>query len=380
MIDLKYIGNRIRTLRLERGMTQSEFASLMCISFQAVSNWERGITSPDLDNVVRIAELFGITVDELLRPRGEELFLGIDGGGTKTEFAVISSDGGVVARSVKSGCNPNDVGYSRALAVIREGIDSILADYQSINAAFLGIAGISVGNHAKRLYSDLKKCYPKIKIQIKSDIFNLFAMCDGASMAVISGTGSVVFVKDGDEYRRIGGWGYLLDNAGSGYDIGREAIRTALYEEDMKKSPSRLANMLRERLNVKTVWEHLNTIYAEGKPYVAELASVVFEAYSMGDENAARIIEESARGLAKLLNAGVEIYGAEPVAVASGGLFTHYTEIMREHIEKYSEVKLITGGLPPIYGACKSARLMADSVIPTSFYDNFKNSYGGVNK
>ena len=144
MIDLKYIGNRIRALRLERGMTQSEFASLMCISFQAVSNWERGITSPDLDNVVRIAELFGITVDELLRPRGEDLFLGIDGGGTKTEFAVISSDGGVVARSVKSGCNPNDVGYSRALAVIREGIDSILADYQSINAAFLGIAGISV--------------------------------------------------------------------------------------------------------------------------------------------------------------------------------------------------------------------------------------------
>lgn len=380
MIDLKYIGNRIRTLRLERGMTQSEFASLMCISFQAVSNWERGITSPDLDNVVRIAELFGITVDELLRPRGEDLFLGIDGGGTKTEFAVISSDGGVVARSVKSGCNPNDVGYSRALAVIREGIDAILADYQSINAAFLGIAGISVGNHAKRLYSDLKKCYPKIKIQIKSDIFNLFAMCDGASMAVISGTGSVVFVKDGDEYRRIGGWGYLLDNAGSAYDIGREAIRTALYEEDMKKSPSRLANMLRERLNVKTVWEHLNTIYAEGKPYVAELATVVFEAYLMGDENAARIIDESARGLAKLLNAGVEIYGAEPVAVASGGLFTHYTEIMREHIEKYSEVKLITGGLPPIYGACKSARLMADSVIPTSFYDNFKNSYGGVNK
>lgn len=380
MIDLKYIGNRIRTLRLERGMTQSEFASLMCISFQAVSNWERGITSPDLDNVVRVAELFGITVDELLRPRGEELFLGIDGGGTKTEFAVISSDGGLVARSVKSGCNPNDVGYSRALAVIREGIDAILADYQSINAAFLGIAGISVGNHAKRLYSDLKKCYPKIKIQIKSDIFNLFAMCDGASMAVISGTGSVVFVKDGDEYRRIGGWGYLLDNAGSAYDMGREAIRTALYEEDMKKSPSRLANMLREGLNVKTVWEHLNTIYAEGKPYIAELASVVFEAYLMGDENAARIIDESARGLAKLLNAGVEIYGAEPVAVASGGLFTHYTKIMREHIEKYSEVKLITGGLPPIYGACKSARLMADSVIPTSFYDNFKNSYGGVNK
>ena len=77
MIDLEYIGNRIRALRLERGLTQSEFADLLCISFQAVSNWERGIASPDLDNIVRIAELFGTTVDELLRQRGEDLFLGI---------------------------------------------------------------------------------------------------------------------------------------------------------------------------------------------------------------------------------------------------------------------------------------------------------------
>lgn len=380
MIDLEYIGNRIRTLRLERGLTQSEFADLLCISFQAVSNWERGIASPDLDNMVRIAELFGTTVDELLRQRGEDLFLGIDGGGTKTEFAVISSDGGVLMRTVKSGCNPNDIGYSRTLSLLREEIDKILSDYHTIKAMFLGIAGIGVGNHSERLYSDLKKIYPKTKIQIKSDTFNLFAMCDDASMAVISGTGSVVFVKTENEYKRIGGWGYLLDSAGSAYDIGREAIRTALHEEDMKKSPSQLSNMLRKKLNVKTVWEHVNTIYSEGKPYIAELASVVFEAYRVGDENAVRIIDESARALADLLNAGIELYGIKPTAVASGGLFTHYTQIMREHIKKYSNVRLMIDNLPPIYGACKSARLMTGSVIPESFYENFKKTYGGEDK
>ena len=380
MIDLKLIGNRIRELRLERGFTQSEFADLLCISFQAVSNWERGIASPDLDNLVRIAELFGTTVDEILRPKSEDLFLGIDGGGTKTEFAVISSDGSVLMRVMKKGCNPNDIGYLGAFELLREGIDTVLTDHQSIKSMFLGIAGISVGNHTERLYSDLKKYYPKIKIRIQSDTFNLFAMCDNASMAVISGTGSVVFVKTGADYKRIGGWGYLLDNAGSAYDIGREMLRTALYEEDMRKAPSRLANMLRKKLNTKTVWEHLNTIYSEGKPYIAELASVVFEAYRKGDEDAIRIIDESAKALANLLNAGVELYGAEPIAVASGGLFTHYTDIMSEHIKKYSNVKLIIGGLPPIYGACKSARLMASSVISDSFYDNFKKTYEGVSK
>lgn len=380
MIDSKYTGNRIKALRLERGLTQSEFAELLCISFQAVSNWERGATYPDLDNVVRIADLFGVTVDDLIRPRREGLLLGIDGGGTKTEFTVISHDGSVVMSTVKDGCNPNDVGYSRTLSILREEIDKILSEYQSIEAMFLGIAGITVGNHAARLYSDLKKCYPNTKIQVQSDIFNLFAMCENASMAVISGTGSVVFVKNGTEYKRIGGWGYLLDDAGSGYDIGRAAIRVALYEEDMKKKPSRIGNMLRKKLNVKTVWEHLNTIYTEGKPYIAELASVVFDAYRKGDEEAMQIIDDNAKALAKLLNAGVELYGANPIAIANGGLFTHYTDIMLKHIEKYSEIKLITSNLPPIYGACKSAYLMVSSDITSDFYDNFKNTYKGASK
>ena len=380
MIDLGYVGCRIKALRLERGLTQSEFAEILCISFQAVSNWERGITSPDLDNLVRIAKLFGVTVDELLRPKSEDLYLGIDGGGTKTEFAVISSDGRVLMRTVKSGCNPNDIGYTRMLSILKKEIDKILSDFQSVKSIFLGIAGITVGNHSKRLFTDLTKCYPKTGIQIQNDVYNLFAMDDNASMAVISGTGSVVFVKSGAEYKRIGGWGYLLDNAGSAYDIGREAIRTALYEEDMKKAPSKLSNILRKKLNVKTVWEHVNTIYSEGKPYIAELSSVVFEAYRKGDETAAGIIDESAKALANLLNSGVKLYGVKPVAVASGGLFTHYTDIMRDHIKKYSDVELIIEGLPPIYGACKSAYLTVSSDISESFYDNFKNTYEGVNK
>ena len=378
MINSEYMGNRIKALRLERGLKQSEFADLLSVSFQAVSSWERGVSYPDLDNIVHIADLFGITVDELIRPKHERLLLGIDGGGTKTEFTLVSCDGSVIMRTVKSGCNPNDVGYSKSFALLRDEINKIISKYKSVEAIFLGIAGITAGNNKEKLYSDLKSCYPNTKIQIQSDIFNLFAMCDNTSMAVISGTGSVVFVKNGTEYKRIGGWGYLLDDAGSAYDIGKAAIQMALYEEDMKKTPSRLANMLRKKLNAKTVWECISTVYSEGKPYIAELASVVLEAYRKGDENAERIIDENAKALAKLLNAGVELYGVRPNAIASGGLFTHYTDIMRYHIGKYSEIELLTFDLPPIYGACKSAYLMVNSDIPATFYDNFKNTYGGI--
>ena len=67
MVDTKCIGNRIKALRLERGMTQNSFAEVLGVSFQAVSNWERGVAPPDLDNLVRVAAFFGVTVDDLLR-------------------------------------------------------------------------------------------------------------------------------------------------------------------------------------------------------------------------------------------------------------------------------------------------------------------------
>ena len=81
MFDVKMLGNRIKELRKQHGLTQNEFANMFDVSFQAVSNWERGIAPPDLENICRIALCFNILVDDLIRPCSEKLLLGIDGGG-----------------------------------------------------------------------------------------------------------------------------------------------------------------------------------------------------------------------------------------------------------------------------------------------------------
>ena len=377
MFDINTLGTRIKELRKQHGLTQNAFAEELHVSFQAVSNWERGIAPPELENLINIAAYFGVLVDDLLRPQSDDLFLGIDGGGTKTEFLLVNAEGYVQKRLVKSGCNPNDVGYPKMASLLLDGIGDILIEFQSIKSVFCGIAGISTGNYAKRLYDELKKHYPQINIQIKNDSSNLFALDERADMAVICGTGSVVFVKDKDTYKRLGGWGYLLDEAGSAYDIGKDALREALREEDMKEKPSLMCRLLREKLNTATVWEHINTVYKEGKPYIATLASVVFEAYRKGDEKAMEIIDRTANALADLLNAGVRLYGAKPVAIASGGIFEHYGDILTGYIEKYSNVDLRMSNLPPIYGACKSACLMEMGQTVDEFYENFKRTYGG---
>lgn len=375
-MDVKFIGNRIKELRQDKGITQSELAEALVVSFQAVSNWERGITPPDVENLIRLAAYFGVLVDDLLRPKNDDIYLGIDGGATKTEFVAVSSEGTVLKRIIKVGCNPNDIGYAKTEELIFDGVREICVDFPSLKTVFCGIAGISTGNYKDRLEERFGKYFPQLKVRIKTDAFNLFAMADGVDMSVISGTGSVVFVRRGEDYRRIGGWGHLLDNAGSAFDIGRDALRQALFEEDMKQKSSVMSKLLLKKLNTDSVWEHINVIYSEGKPYIAGLASVVFDAYREGDKNAVSIIDKNVKALAELLNAGVNIYGAKPVAIASGGIFEHYSDIMRSHIKKYSDVELMIIDLPPILGACRYAYAISGREISENFTKNFKISYG----
>ena len=156
MIDLHLVGNRIRELRQKNGLTQSEFAEILSVSFQAVSNWERGITPPDIENLMRMASYFGVLVDTLLSPIGEDLYLGIDGGGTKTEFVVVSSSGCVLKRMIKSGCNPNDIGYESTQELIIDGVYKTISEYPSVKGIFCGIAGMTTGNYAEKLHTALK--------------------------------------------------------------------------------------------------------------------------------------------------------------------------------------------------------------------------------
>ena len=61
------LADRLVALRKERGFSQEELADRLGISRQAVSKWEQALSSPDLDNLVRLAQLYGLTLDELVR-------------------------------------------------------------------------------------------------------------------------------------------------------------------------------------------------------------------------------------------------------------------------------------------------------------------------
>lgn len=378
MLDIRILGNRIKQFRKEHNLTQIAFAEELHVSAQAVSNWERGIAPPELETLLRIASYFGILVDDLLRPQSERLVLGIDGGGTKTEFVVSTPDGHCLKRFLRSGSNPNDIGFVKMAAIISEGMQDAMVEFPSITAVFGGLSGISTGDHRKRLTDQLSQKYPSLKLSFRTDSANLFAMDDGADMALISGTGSVVFVRSGNEFVRLGGWGYLFDSAGSAYDIGRDAVTVALEENDTRRKPCTLSIMLKEHLRVENMWDAINLLYEGGKPYIASLSRIVFDAYHAGDDHAVAIIDRNAARLAELLNTGRRLYGVRPCAVAGGGLFEHHASVVLDHISHYTDTRLSLCGLPPIYGACREACRLLDKQIPESFYTNFQKTYGGL--
>ena len=67
----KTLGMMIASLRKENGMTQLELAEKMGVTDKAVSKWERDISCPDVSSIPKLAEVFGVSVDELMQVKAD---------------------------------------------------------------------------------------------------------------------------------------------------------------------------------------------------------------------------------------------------------------------------------------------------------------------
>ena len=95
MFDIMTMAENIKTYRNKRGLNQYEFAEKLGISPQAVSKWECGLSCPSVENLCVISEILDVSIDTLIGENSdsEKMMIGIDGGGTKTEFVLFSESG-----------------------------------------------------------------------------------------------------------------------------------------------------------------------------------------------------------------------------------------------------------------------------------------------
>ncbi|MBQ9131794.1 MAG: XRE family transcriptional regulator, partial [Clostridia bacterium] len=277
MLDVTQLGEKIRRYRQKMSLTQTALAGKLRVSFQAISSWETGMTLPDIENLCRLSSIFGVSVDTLLQreaSEGEEIMIAIDGGGTSAEFALFTSGGSLLTSFKLPGTNASVVGLETAHSIFRQGIDLCLAKTGQVSKVFIGNAGSELSQISKMLSKD----YPGMVFHVTSDGVNALKSAD-CDAALICGTGSIMIREEGSDYRFVGGWGYLVGDPGSAYNIGRDAIREALAYGDGMHGEAMLYCMIREKYGLSLLQEY------DQKPvaFIASIAPLVFEAYDKGD-------------------------------------------------------------------------------------------------
>ncbi len=301
--------------------------------------------------------------------------LALDGGGTKTEGILTDAHGHVLARRVTGPSNPNDVTLPTAADTVAALAETLLTDAEVDPATasvtlYAGIAGAL--NHRAALESALRARLPTVTaIGVGSDAPLLLssALPEGDGACLICGTGCACFVRRGSDMWRIGGWGYLLDGGGSGYNIGRDAIEAVLGAYDGRGLHTTLTRRLAAHYGapVETL---ISTVYAEGKPYIASCAPAVFEAAEADrDSVATHILQRNARALARHVNAAWDYLRADgrtppdTLPVVMGGSIGQrepsWPRLVASLVDVSVPARITVADHPPILGALVEAALLA---------------------
>lgn len=286
--------------------------------------------------------------------------IGIDGGGTKTDFLLCDTKLNEVARRIAPRSNPNDIGIEAVESLVRENVLALLADAdilgENVSAAFAGIAGLTSRDYANRIAALLSDMLPNAKCDALHDginvLYGAFPYEDGVS--IICGTGSSCFVKRGNEIHRIGGYG-SFDLIGNGYEIGRAAIAHALKTADGREKRGALEEIIAEKVGNDFV-AALDTLLLMSKDELAGFAPIVFEAAKKGDSAAMQIIADNMKYISALITrAGDYFEGEYNVALAGGVLKNDISKsLLNSFIPK--RARLVTSERAPAFGAAAKAK------------------------
>lgn len=232
----------------------------------------------------------------------ERVNLGIECGGTKTT-AIASA--GTDRRLLKR----LECGAANLRLVTDEQLESHFAGIRDAmpapSALGIGMAGVRTAEDRARILRVAGRVWPGVPAVVDHDLVTALeaAALDGSEsvdvrVVVLSGTGSCCFGRNrSGATAKMGGWGHLLGDCGSGYDIAHSALRRLIHRLDRTGSGGRFGPKVLRHLLLNDFEPLVGWIQAAGKREVAALAPLVFEAAAEGDRDMRRVVEESLGGL-----------------------------------------------------------------------------------
>lgn len=259
-------------------------------------------------------------------------FLGVDGGGTRVRMVVVNAAGAVVGRGESATGNLHHCEETGVQSHLAEALAQALAPAQlrpaDLAAAFFGMAGVTCASTAER-YVQLGRRLGLAAARIEVDHDIRIALAGGLSgrpgIALIVGTGSSCYGRCADgRHQQTGGWGPLVADEGSGYDLGRRAIVAAVRMADGREPETALRGQVYRWLGLAQVNGILKRLYEDGieRHEIASFAPEVVALAEQGDPAAGRILDTGARALAELVAANHAQLPTSPApeVIIAGGL------------------------------------------------------------
>lgn len=297
------------------------------------------------------------------------MFLGIDGGGTKTAFVLLDSAGTVRARHQEGSSYYLETGLPALREMLEHGV------HQTLDQAGVALSALRYAFFGLPAYGEDSVMQPQLDAlpgtflqpgtyRIDCDMICSWAgslMCEDG-ISVICGTGSMAYGEYDGAGVRAGGWGELFSDEGSAYWIAREGLNLFSRMSDGRAQRGPLYALVRERLQLGIDLDLCGHVYSRlgaQRSAVAGLSQLVSEAALAGDQQARTIFSRAAQELAAMVcavRASLHVPDRVTLPVSySGGVFESgalLLEPFREQLATHpGHFSLTTPALNPAVGA-----------------------------
>jgi N-acetylglucosamine kinase-like BadF-type ATPase len=308
------------------------------------------------------------------------MFLGVDGGGTKTALSIVTTDGMVAATVRAPSCYylGKREGIALVERVLRAGVAEV-CDRAGITPAELvhGYVGLPA-------YGEISADLPAIDSAVRAAIGHDRFACGNDMVAgwagslggvdginIVSGTGSICYGERAGRSVRTGGWGELFGDEGSGHWIGLRGLQLFSHMSDGRRDEGALLDLMRARLGLAADLDVIDVTmhrWRSDRRRVASLSTVVAEAANRGDEQAREILTEAGAELVSLVDTARRRLGfaeGEPVPVSySGGVFSARA-VKDEFVRLLAQARLGWEFREPLYPPDIGAALYAAKLSGT---------------
>jgi N-acetylglucosamine kinase-like BadF-type ATPase len=311
----------------------------------------------------------------------KKYFVGIEGGGTKSSIILSDENGTIISKAKGKATNPNVIGFETSAKNI---VDSISSVCKKSNCAWKEISSITIGtagggNSASQLHlkKELqkkirdKKFFPLIRITSDAEITAEAALGNESGIVLIAGTGSILLGKKNEprftnhesqitsrEPRtfRIGGWGNILGDEGSGFAIARDGVKEVVNTFDRNNEVTPLTKTALKFFSANNVYELPSKIF-NGKKNLASFAPSVIELALKNDSQSLFVVEFHCNALLQQLQLVCNHFpniNKLPL-VLLGGLLENenfYSQMLKDNIEQYfPQLEIQKPKFPSAYGA-----------------------------